>query len=185
MNRRAIDVLESNIKVPDVLNLHGVKTRGMRCDCPLCHGHGLSLSFTEEVYHCFACGAAGGIIQLEAALSGTTQDEACYKLAKMYGLNIKYREPTKEEIEAAELNKEIEHDYEKWKDEKATTYKGLSRLYREVWKELQDDPDNGVLLELEESLSEWLDDNLGEVLTPWMYVPSKWTTLLTETSRTS
>jgi len=185
MNRKTIDIIESSVKITDILSLHGIKHYGNRCVCPFCKGHGLSLSYTNEVYHCFACEDSGSVIQLEAHLSGISMDEACNRIARSYGLDISYKKPSTDDLANEKLNRKLEDDYKDYKKEQKTYYKGLTNLYRGIWNELQEGGDAPVLSELETSLSEWLDDNIAEVNTEWTFQLSPWATSLMEQNRSN
>lgn len=185
MNRRTIDIIESAVTVPAVLELHGVKLRGSRCRCPIHHGDRLSFSFNDKVYHCFNCNASGGPIQLEAELSGVSQDEACRILAKEFGLDITYRPLTEQEEKDYELNNAVERSYKEWQKEKGTYYRGLTVLFRSVLQSLREDPEDQYLIEMRDSLEDWLDDNIQGVQQPWIFQPSQWTISLMEQSHTS
>ena len=182
---RKIDAIEAAVTVNDVLSLHGIKARGKRLACPFCHGHGRPLSISDKYYHCFACGIGGGVIQLEQLFTGLDITGACRSLARAFGININFRKPTKEERENWKLNRKMEKDYENYEEEKLRYYRGLSRLYRNIYKEIEEGSDDPLLLELESSLSSWLDDNIEEVTQEWTLEISKWTTSLMEQSRLS
>lgn len=161
MNRRQIDIIENAVSVPAVLALHGVRASGTRCKCPIHNGRRLSFSFTDKLFHCFTCGASGGVIQLEAYLDGTDDDTACHVLANEYGLNID-RRMTDEEKYNMRLTNLIESDYKEYKNEQHDYYRRLSTLYRNI----KDVPE---LSEMAKDLSDWLDANIEGVIQPWIF----------------
>lgn len=165
MNRRQIDVIENAVTVPSVLGLHNVRTSGTRCRCPIHNGRRYSFSFTDKLFHCFTCGASGGVIQLEAMLDGTDDDTACHVLADQYALDID-RPMSKAEKKDAKLTTMIENDYKKYKAEQHDYYKRLSNLYRNI----KDVPE---LDELARDLSDWLDANIEGVIQPWTFLNSQ------------
>lgn len=85
MNRKQIDVIEQNVTIQEVLALHGIRAKRNRCRCPFHASRPDTFSFTDRLYHCFSCGESGGPIQLEAKLSGVTDDEALHILADRFG----------------------------------------------------------------------------------------------------
>lgn len=163
MNRYEIDVIENAVKISDVLSLHRVSCVGMRCRCPIHQGKRLSFSFTDKLFHCFTCGASGGVIQLEALLDNTSCDEACKTLAKEYGLDISHRPWTEQEKQEWLLNKKVEDDFNDYNQEQRNYYLQLSTLYRNI----KDEPE---LSELAGDLNEWLDNNIDGAEQPWRYL---------------
>ena len=163
MNRRTIDIIERAVKVPDVLRQHGheANSRG-RCRCPVCASKRDSFSITDTLYHCFACGESGGVIQLEASLSGITDDDACKVLADRYGLDISDRPLTAEEKQNLALEKRLEESYREYKRDKRNYYRRMTVLFRNI-REVPE------LYDMAKSLRDWLDDNLNEVVQEWNY----------------
>lgn len=159
MNRREIDVIENAVTVADVLRLHGIKVKGNRCKCPIHNGEHYNFSFTDKLYHCFQCGAGGGVIQLEAELSDVSEDQACRLLADAFGLDISKKPVTREML----LNRMIDKDYKVYESEKKEYYNRLATLYRNL-------PDAPELAELKSSLEDWLDENINGVKQEWKYL---------------
>lgn len=162
MNRRTIDIIENAVTVPDVLRLHGITRRGNRCQCPIHHGKRDSFSFTDKLWHCFNCGAGGGVIQLEALLDGVDEDTACQTLARQFGLDINRPKWTKQDKLDWFYQKQLDEEYDGYMREQKNYYRRLSNLYRNV----KDVPE---LAELAESLENWLDENIDGVVQPWIY----------------
>lgn len=162
MNRHEIDVIESAVTVPAVLSLHGVKCSGTRCRCPIHKGKRLSFSITDKLFHCFTCGASGGVIQLEAQLSGISENDACQVLAHQFGLDISKRKLTHEEVLDLQLDRKVEQDYKDYQKQKKNYYTRMSTLYRNI----SDVPE---LSALASDLNEWLDENIDGVSQPWKY----------------
>lgn len=175
MNRKQIDVIEQNVTIQEVLALHGIRTSRKRCRCPFHASRPDTFSFTDEVYHCFSCGESGGPIQLEAKLSGVTNDEAIKILADRFGLDVTNRPMTKEEKRNWYLNKELEESFDKYQDDLNEYYRFMSALYRGISKVLMQMPDDPYFTEMKESLNTWLDDNIDGVKQPWIFQPSAWT----------
>ena len=163
MNRKQIDLIENAVTVPSVLAMHGVTTNATRCRCPVHHGRRYSFSFNDRLFHCFTCGASGGVIQLEAALDGTDLDTACHVLAKQYGIEID--EPlSKREIQDLKLTRLVEQDYSEWKKEQAGYYRRLTNVFRNIVNVPE-------LSDMAHDLEQWLDENMEGVIQPWKYQP--------------
>lgn len=64
-----------------------VKKNGMAC-CPFHTDHHPSMK-ADKMYHCFACGVGGDVIDFTARLFGISQYEAAKKLVEDFDLNIK------------------------------------------------------------------------------------------------
>lgn len=169
MNRKQIDTIESHVTIPDVLALHGARPTRARCKCPIHNGQRDSFSFTDKVYHCFTCGASGGVIQLEASLDGTDLDTACHTLAKQFGLNID-APLTRQEREAFRIERKVEQSYAEWKAEQDEYYRHVSNLYRHLLGEPK-------LSDVAQSAEQWLDENIGGVTQPWIYLSSQQKTI--------
>lgn len=162
MNRREIDIIENAVTIPSVLASHRVTSHGQRCKCPIHNGNRYSFSFTDKLFHCFTCGASGGVIQLEAGIDGISDDDAVRRLANEYALDID-RPLTTEERRGYELERKVADDYKEWKHEQNDYYMRLSNLYRNI----KDVPE---LNELAQDLEAWLDDNIEGVIQPWRYL---------------
>lgn len=162
MNRHEIDVIEQAVTIRDILGLHHVECHGSRCRCPIHHGKRLNFSFNDKLFHCFTCGESGGPIQLEAKLSGVSNDEACWKIAREFNLDITTKEWTEEDKANYALAKRIERDYEDYQEVLDNYYRKLSVLYRNIVGVYE-------LADMSASLGEWLDDNINGVTQPWRY----------------
>ena len=162
MNRHEIDVIEKAVTIPEVLELHGIKRHGTRCRCPLHNGDRDSFSFTDTLFHCFTCGESGGVIQLEALLSGVSNDEACRILARQYGLDIDDGLYTKRDWANWRIQRRVEEDYADYMEEKNTYYLRLSNLYRNIVNVPE-------LSDTAQDLGKWLDDNINGVIQPWRF----------------
>lgn len=162
MNRHEIDVIESSVAIQNVLALHGVDWHGTRCRCPIHNGKRDSFSFTDKVFHCFTCGESGGVIQLEAKLDGTSEDEAVKTLARAFALDITDKPWTEEDVKNWKLNRDLEEDYKDYNKQKGSYYRRLSTLYRNI-------KDCSELAGTAQSLEQWLDENVNGVVQEWKY----------------
>ena len=163
MNRNQIEIIENNVTVPQVLDLHRVKRRGNRCRCPIHNGDRDSFSYTDRLFHCFQCDEGGGVIQLEAKIDGVSDDVACQILARQFGLDIEDRPFTKQDKADWVLAKRVERDYKDYQTKKNTYYLRMSNLYRNI----KDMPE---LSDITEDLGKWLDENINGVVQQWEYL---------------
>lgn len=163
MNRRTIDVIENAVTISDVLNAHGI-TPGQRkrCHCPFHASRNDSFSFTDKLFHCFSCGESGGVIQLEAKLSHTSEDQACSLLARMNALDISDRPFTAEDKYNWKLSCRLDESYDDWKKQRADYYSRMTTLFRNI----RTVPE---LYDMAKNLRDWLDDNLNGVVQEWNY----------------
>lgn len=175
MNRKQIDVIEQNVTIQEVLALHGIRAKRNRCRCPFHASRPDTFSFTDRLYHCFSCGESGGPIQLEAKLSGVTDDEALHILADRFGLDVSNRPLTKEEKRNWYLNKELERSFDRYQEDLKEYYRFMTALYRGLVKLLEKNPEDPYFTEMKESLDKWLDENINGVKQPWIFQPSPWT----------
>lgn len=162
MNRSQIETIESAVTVHQVLDSHGIRTSRKRCRCPFHKSRPDTMSITDKLFHCFSCGASGGVIQLEAKLSGITDDEACRVLADRYGLDISVKPLTAEDKENYKLECRINSDYEDYQNEKKHYYSRMSVLFRNIRAVPE-------LYDTAKDLRDWLDDNINGVEQEWNY----------------
>lgn len=75
------------VTIADIIESVGIPTRRNRANCPI-HGGGnpTSFSFTDSTYHCFACEASGGLVDLAQILWSCDRKEAFDRLCSMAGL---------------------------------------------------------------------------------------------------
>lgn len=163
MNRNQIEIIENNVTVPQILDLHKVKRRGNRCRCPIHNGDRDSFSFTDRLFHCFQCDEGGGVIQLEAKIDNVSDDMACQILARQFGLDIENKPFTKQDKADWVLAKRVERDYKDYQNESKRYYNRLATLYRNI----KDVPE---LQEVAEDLCNWLDENINGVIQEWKYL---------------
>lgn len=85
--RYDLHAIREIVSVPDVLARHGLPSP-KRGPCPLCETSDASSAFAvdQRRFRCFACGAHGGCLDLEAALSRTGLRAAIAALAGVAGL---------------------------------------------------------------------------------------------------
>ena len=163
MNRRTIDIIENAVTVPDVLRMHGIEiNRRGRCGCPFHASRSDTFSFTNKLYHCFSCGESGGVIQLEAAFSHTSQDQACQILAQRFNLDISDRPLTAEDKRNYVLDRKVTDSFNEYEKDRKAYYRRMTVLFRNI----RTVPE---LYDMAKDLRDWLDENLEGVIQPWKY----------------
>ena len=75
--------IKSRVTIEDILIDRGYSPRKNRMACPLHDGDNpTSFSFTDHAYHCFSCGAVGGLLDLTQALLHVDREQALQYLAE-------------------------------------------------------------------------------------------------------
>jgi hypothetical protein len=81
--------IKRRVTIEDILIDCGYNPRKNRMACPLHDGNNpTSFSFTDHAYHCFSCGAAGGLLDLAQALLKVNRAEALKYLASKAHLDL-------------------------------------------------------------------------------------------------
>ena len=86
--RYDVEAVKATVSVPDALERYGdlSKRRGNRCPCPIHGGKGNNLSFRNDSFHCFVCGAGGDVITLVEKIFNLSFPDAVRKLAEDFGI---------------------------------------------------------------------------------------------------
>ena len=82
--RYDVEAVKATVSVPDALERYGdlSKRRGNRCPCPIHGGKDNNLSFRNDSFHCFVCGAGGDVITLVEKIFNLSFPDAVRKLAE-------------------------------------------------------------------------------------------------------
>lgn len=81
------DEIKRRVTIEDILINCGYQPRRNRMACPIHNGRNpTSFSFTEDIYHCFSCGASGGLLDLAQTLLHVDRRHALQYLADLAGL---------------------------------------------------------------------------------------------------
>ena len=75
------------LSAADVARELGFRFDRKRAYCPFCGSHRANMSFNENLFHCFACGAAGDAVRLVELALEVRPYEAAQWLDKKFGLN--------------------------------------------------------------------------------------------------
>lgn len=86
--RYDVEAVKTAVSVPDALERYGDlhKRRGNRCPCPIHGGKDNNLSFRNDSFHCFVCGAGGDVITLVEKIFNLSFPDAVRKLAEDFGI---------------------------------------------------------------------------------------------------
>lgn len=86
--RYDVEAVKATVSVPAALDRYGdlSKRRGNRCPCPIHGGKGNNLSFRNDSFHCFVCGAGGDVITLVEKIFNLSFPDAVRKLAEDFGI---------------------------------------------------------------------------------------------------
>lgn len=86
--RYDVAAVKAAVSVPDALERYGdlSKRRGNRCPCPIHGGKDNNLSFRDDSFHCFVCGAGGDVITLVEKIFNLPFPDAVRRLAEDFGI---------------------------------------------------------------------------------------------------
>lgn len=156
------------VTVPMVLSRYGYPTPPRkRIPCPLHSGKDPNFCYTDEVFHCWTCGAKGNAVSLTMQLHGITFPQALMKLNTDFALGLSVHKPTIRERQQMMESRKVMEAYRKWTDEKKRLYGGLCVLHRELWRRIASGEADEETVLLQQKLEYWLDENIGEVVQPW------------------
>lgn len=156
------------LTIPEVLRYYGFsESRHKRIPCPLHGGKNANFCYTDQVFHCWVCGAKGDLIGLVMQLFGISFKAAVMKLNTDFSLGLSARRPTYRDRQLMTEDRRVKDAAKALEVRKRQMYNGLAVFHREVFRRLCQEPENGFLEELEKELECWLEDNAEEVVTPW------------------
>lgn len=172
MNITAEKITE-RLTIPEVLKGYGLPTNSRkRIPCPIHNGEDNNFCYTDQVYHCWTCGASGNLINLVMELHGITFTQALINLDCDFSLGIAGRKPTIRERREMALNKRIANIAEALKADLSDYYSKVANIHRWLFKMRQtaslDESEARILDDYISSACGWLDDNLEEVMYPWI-----------------
>jgi len=109
------------------------KPRFNRIPCPIHNGDAYNLHFSENVYHCFACGTGGNVISFTRHILNLDFFEAVERLNADFccGLPIDRRPTLREQRDTERRYREITAEREKRDAEK----QAYNALYGSLWGE--------------------------------------------------
>ncbi|MEW6214843.1 MAG: CHC2 zinc finger domain-containing protein [Nitrospirota bacterium] len=80
--------IKCRVTIRDILNSLGYYPKKRRMACPIHRGKNrTSFSFSEHYYHCFSCGASGGLVDLLVELKGMDRRGALEYLSRLAGIS--------------------------------------------------------------------------------------------------
>lgn len=166
-NLMAEKVMEM-VTVPMVLSRYGYPTsQRRRIPCPLHSGKNSNFCYTDQVFHCWTCGAKGNVISLTMQLFGLSFRQALMKLNTDFCLGLSAHKPSIRERQQMMEGRKVQKAYEEWQGEKKRLYRGLSAYHRELFRYTIENPEDTDAKALQQEVEAWLDENIGEVAVPW------------------
>jgi len=87
---RISDMIYGLVKLPDVLQKYHHLGRGNRIDCPIHHGKDHNFCYTDEVFHCWSCGAKGNVISFVMQLFDISFNDAAVRINNDFGLGLPF-----------------------------------------------------------------------------------------------
>lgn len=135
----APEAIKEQVSMQDAIALYapGSTARHNRIPCPIHNGANFNLSFTDRLYHCFACGSGGDVISFTQHVFELDFRAAIDKLNADFNLGIPLdRRPTlREQREAEQRYRKIMAE-RKRKEEEERAYKELYNSLHDEWHRL-------------------------------------------------
>ena len=152
------DQIYQMVTMTDVLRQYGFGPgRGNRIPCPIHGGKDRNFSYTNEVFHCWTCGAKGNVIGFVMQYFGLTFSQAITRINNDFGLGlIMAQNSSFRERNDHKLNLKMEKVYRDYVLKKWEHYDEMTDLYRILWRLSQRCQMEG-LTEYLSDLEIWLD----------------------------
>lgn len=167
MNMTAEKITEY-VTVPMVLSRYGHPASDRkRIPCPLHNGKDPNFCYTDQVFHCWTCGARGNVVSLVMQLFNLSFPQALMKLNTDFCLGLSAHRPTIRERRQMMENKRVQEAYREWQEGKKRAYDGLCAYHRGLFRYTVENPGDGDAKALQHEVEAWLDENIGEVAVPW------------------
>lgn len=125
-------LIYDQVKMKDVLEKYHSGGKRGRAPCPFHNGKDNNLSYTDEVYHCWVCGAKGNVIGFVMDLFHLDFSGAVQKINYDFGLNL----PTSNKMTVAQ-HKQLAAAEKRRKEElqaKRAAEKRIESLWNEFYK---------------------------------------------------
>ena len=167
MNMTAEKITEY-VTIPMALSHYGYPTSNRkRIPCPLHSGKDSNFCYTDQVFHCWTCGAKGNVISLTMQLFGLSFRQALMKLNTDFCLGLSAHKPSIRERQQMMESRKVLKAYEEWQEGKKRLYRGLNAYHRELWRRVTSGEADEDTVMLQQEVEAWLDENIGEVAVPW------------------
>lgn len=132
------DHIRRSLNIEEVAQRYGVAVnRHHKTLCFFHNDHHESMSFKNNRFKCFACGASGSVIDLVQKLFDLEPLEAVKKINADFGLGLdfkgEYRCDTAK-IQEMERQRQLKQAFDDWCDKTYSTYAQLARYY---WENMQ------------------------------------------------
>lgn len=132
------DHIRQNLDIEEVARRYGLEVnRHHKALCLFHNDHHESMSFKNNRFKCFACGAGGSAIDLVAKLFDLEPLEAVKKLNADFGLGLDFKgeyRPDTAKIQEMERQRQLSRAFDDWIDKTHSTYARLARYY---WQNMQ------------------------------------------------
>jgi DNA primase (bacterial type) len=127
------DHIRQTLNIEEVARRYGLEVnRHHKTLCLFHNDHHESMSFKNNRFKCFACGAGGTAIDLVAKLFDLEPLEAVKKINVDFGLGLdfkgEYRSDTAK-IQEMERQRQLKQAFDDWVDKTHSTYARLARHY--------------------------------------------------------
>ncbi len=167
MNMMA-EKIRDRVTIPMVLSQYGFQTSSRkRVPCPIHQGRDPNFCYTDQVYHCWSCGAKGDVIGLVMELFGIGFKPALMKLNHDFCLGLSAGRPSYRERQLMAENKRVLKAYDQWKKKKKCAYDGLCAFHRELFRRMAVGEASEEIVAVQGDLEAWLEENIQEVVQSW------------------
>ena len=168
MDNQIAERITDQVTVPMVLSRYGYSTSPRkRIPCPLHSGTDPNFCYTDQVFHCWTCGAKGNVVSLVMQLFGLSFRQALMKLNTDFCLGLSAHKPSIRERQQMMESRKVQKAYEGMTEERKRLYRGLSAYHRELFRYTIENPEDMDAKTLQQEVEAWLDENIGEVAVPW------------------
>lgn len=156
------------VKIPDVLRRYGLpEDVRRRIPCPIHNGQDKNFCYTDEVYHCWSCGAKGNVVGLVMGVFGLSFKSAVVKLNVDFNLGLLGRPVSAQDRQIEAEQRHVKRAIERLEEENRQDYMSLAALHATLYRYTLYNPEDFEAEQIRTSLEKWLDENIEEVLQPW------------------
>jgi len=132
------DHIRQTLDIEEVSRRYGLEiNRHHKALCIFHNDHHESMSFKNNRFKCFACGASGSSIDLVAKLFDLEPLEAVKKINADFGLNLDFKgeyRPDTAKIQEMERQRQLKQAFDDWCDKTYSDYAKIARFY---WQNMQ------------------------------------------------
>lgn len=130
--------VKNSVSIIEAAEYYGLKIdRHKKALCPFHSDNNPSLSFKDNYYKCFTCGAGGDVISLVSKLLSITPLEAVKRLNYDFNLHLDigtgFTPDTNNSINLRRLRRDIAKEFDEWDRQSYITVSSYLRLLRQ-WR---------------------------------------------------